>query len=343
MVVEVGIGTFNNGAYKSYLLVMDTVSSDIWTQCEDCKLQPEGYCYPQKEEYFPNSKSKSYYAFKTPLTYSHEYESGTKSSALYAMETFTFPSTSSSTPHLKFPRIVFRCGIKNYNPRATDSSYPLAGVFGMGMGTWSFINQIETQSGRRFSYCFVHMHMRNPPPSYLRFGTNIKPPHNYKTINFHQFDGHSYMVNVVDLGVNREHLNINKRIFYSRDTNNEGFLVDWGASVSYLSKGAYDVVARKLDEHFKKFKGELWKENQDGWLCYSRIKGPQGYQLYVTPQDAYMRNTHPGSKETFCLATIETKIGLNIIGAFHQVNYKFIYNIKDKTLQFGREDCAKNS
>ncbi|KAE9612349.1 putative nepenthesin [Lupinus albus] len=273
------------------------------------------------------------------------------------METFTFPSTSSSTPHLKLPRIVFGCGTKNYNPRSRDSSYPLVGVFGMGMDTLSFINQIETQSGGRFSYCFVHMDMHNPPPSYLRFGTNIKPPRSYKTINFHKFDGHSYMVNVVDLGVNMEHLNINKRIFYSRDTKNEGFLIDSGASVSYLSKGAYDVVASKLDENFAKYKGEFRKENQDGWLCYSRIKGPQGYQnvpgityyfeggaqLYVTPQDAYMRDTRQGSKVTFCLATLETKVGLNIIGAFHQVNYKFIFNIKDKTLQFGRDDCAKNN
>ncbi|KAE9621303.1 putative Peptidase family A1 domain-containing protein [Lupinus albus] len=31
MLVEVGIGTFNNDSYKSYLLVMDTGSKFIWT------------------------------------------------------------------------------------------------------------------------------------------------------------------------------------------------------------------------------------------------------------------------------------------------------------------------
>ncbi|CAL0314771.1 unnamed protein product [Lupinus luteus] len=60
MVVMVGIGTFYNGAYKSYSLIMDTGGTHIWIQCEDCKKKPEGHCYPQKEDYFPKSMSASY-------------------------------------------------------------------------------------------------------------------------------------------------------------------------------------------------------------------------------------------------------------------------------------------
>ncbi|CAL0316983.1 unnamed protein product [Lupinus luteus] len=267
MVVEIGIGTFNNGAYKSYLLMMDTGGTNIWIQCEDC-LKPKGNCYPQKEDYFPNSKSISYLPYKPRLTYAKIYMGGTTSSGV--------------------------------------------------------------------------------------FGTNIKPPQSSITINFLKLYEPRYMVNVVDLGVNKEHLHINKIKLYSGKI--KGFLVDPGSPISHLSKGAYDVVVSKLDKHFSQHKGEFRKENQEGWLCYSRINGAQGYsnvpgityyfeggaQLDVNPEDTFFRQRGQGREEILCLAILQSKFEQNILGAYQQVNYKFIYNIKDKTLQFGREDCAKN-
>ncbi|KAE9595298.1 putative nepenthesin [Lupinus albus] len=176
MVVEVGIGTFDNGAYRSYLLIMDTGSNDIWVQCEDCQSQPNGHCYPQKEDYFPNTKSKSYMPFNPPSPYTLIYGDGRNSSDFFAKETFTFPSSSSSSQHIKLPNIIFGCGTNNHYPLAKDKSNLIAGIFGLGMGKRSFINQIERQSGGNFSYCLVNMDIQNPPPVYLRFGTNIKPP-----------------------------------------------------------------------------------------------------------------------------------------------------------------------
>ncbi|CAL0314742.1 unnamed protein product [Lupinus luteus] len=46
MVVEVGIGTFHEGANKSYLLKMSTMSDITWTQREDCRTFDNGHCYP---------------------------------------------------------------------------------------------------------------------------------------------------------------------------------------------------------------------------------------------------------------------------------------------------------
>ncbi|CAL0314766.1 unnamed protein product [Lupinus luteus] len=323
MVVEVGIGTFNDGSYKSYLLTIDTGSTHIWIQCEDCRLKPKGHCYPQKDDYFPNSKSKSYIPLNPPSPYNLTYGDGSNSSGFRAKETFTFPSTSPSFPHLKLPNIIFGCGTNNHNSFSRDNNFPIAGIFGLGMDE--------------------------------RFGTNIRPPPKSKTIKFLQSSTSHYFVNLVDLGVNGERLHINEKILNSPDKTHKGIAIDSGAATSYISKGAYDILIKKLDNHFLKHKGEFKKEIHQQWFMYSRIKGSGfnnvpgvifyfegGAQLDVNPEDTFMRITLRGSSEALALAIRQTAVGFNILGAFQQVNYKFIYNIKDKTLQFGQEDCSKN-
>ncbi|CAL0317342.1 unnamed protein product [Lupinus luteus] len=319
MLIEVGIGTFNNDTYKSYLLVMDTGSGITWIQCEDCHLKPNGNCYPQKEVYFPNSKSKSYIPFNPPSPYNITYGDSSNSSGFYAKETFTFPSSSSSSSHLKLPNIVFGCGTNNHSPHGNSL---VAG---------------------------------NPPAMYLRFGTNIKPPTSSKTINLIK-SSTLYAVKIIDLGVNGEQLYIDQKLFYSDKIKSNGIIVDSGSSTSFLSKGAYDIVASKLDNHFSKHKEEFMKLNMEGKLCYSRIKGAQGYnnipgvtyyfeggaQLDVVPEDTFFRQADPSKTELFCFAIFPSTSKLNLLGAFQQANFKFIFNVKDKTLQFGRDDCTKN-
>ncbi|CAL0317339.1 unnamed protein product [Lupinus luteus] len=352
MLVEVGIGTFSDGSYKSYLLVMDTGGKIIWTQCEGCRQKPSGHCYSQKEDYFSNSKSKSYIPFNPSSPYTEIYGDGSNSSGFYAKETFTFPSTHLSSPYSKFPNIVFGCGINNH---FASENFERAGVFSMSMDNMSFISQIGTQSKGIFSYCFVRSDLQNPPPMYLRFGSNITSPQSSTTIKL-LTSSTLYAVNMVDLGVNGEQLRIDKRLLYPDNITTKGLIVDSGSSISYLSKGAYDVVVRKLEQHFSKHKGEFIKLDVGDRLCYSRIKGIKEYdnipsvtyyfeggsKLDVIPEGTFIRVAKSGELETFCLMILPTTFKLNILGAFQQVNVKFIFNIKDKTLQFGQEDCAKN-
>ncbi|CAL0317340.1 unnamed protein product [Lupinus luteus] len=350
--VEVGIGTFNNDAYKSYFLVMDTGSSFTWTQCEGCRVKPKGNCFPQEEDYFPNSKSKSYVPFNPPSTYNQHYEGGGNSSGFRAKETFNFPSTSSSSARIKFPNIVFGCGINNHLPLG---DLQIAGVFGMGLQKTSFIRQIETQSGGRFSYCLVPTNLQNPPPMYLRFGTNIKLPRSSKTLNLLK-SPLFYIVKMIDLGVNGERLHIKEEQFYSKDlTSTKGLVVDSGSLPSVISKEAYKVIVSKLEKYFSQYKEEFKKDEFEGWLCYESIKRQQRYkniprvtyyfeggvQLDLDPESSFMALEEDG-KQLFCLGILPSEFNSNILGAFQQANFKFIYNIKDMTLKFGREDCAKN-
>ncbi|CAL0307727.1 unnamed protein product [Lupinus luteus] len=356
MLVEVGIGTFNNNAYKSYLLVMDTGSTLIWTQCVGCKFTYGGHCYLQKEDFFPNTESKSYILSKPQSTYHYTYGDGGYSYGICSKETFTFPSASSSSSPLKFPNIVFGCGINNHNPLSEDNTFLIAGVLGMGVGKTSFVYQIKNQIGGRFSYCFVRNDMENPPPMYLRFGTNIKPPKNPKTLKFQKSAFEFYTLNMIDIGVNGERLHLRKEQLFAPHSEVKGLIIDSGAELSYLREEAYNVIVSKMDKYFSEHKGEFMKENsEDGLSCYSRIKGEKynnipgvtfyfegGVQLDIIPEGTFQRNIGPRRKEIFCLMFYGTQGDINILGAFQQVNQKFIYNINDMTLQFGREDCAKN-
>ncbi|CAL0307543.1 unnamed protein product [Lupinus luteus] len=333
---------------------MDTGGGLSWTQCEGCKIPPEGRCYPQKEDYFPNSKSKSYILVEPKLTYQRQYGDGSYSHGFYSKETFTFHSTSSSSPPLKFSNIIFGCGIKNH--LRSSKAFLIAGVMGMGDDKESFVYQIKNQIGGRFSYCFVRNDVENPLPMYLRFGTNIKPPQSPKTLKFQKAVFPVYNVNMVDIGVNGEQLHLSKAQMFAPDSKVKGLIIDSGSEFSHLYEKAYDAIVSKMDKYFLERKGEFTKENLgNGRSCYSRINGKKynnipgvtfyfegGVQLDIIPEGTFQRNIDPRRKEIFCLMFFRSGLNLNILGAFQQVNHKFIYNINDMTLQFGREDCAKN-
>ncbi|CAL0308596.1 unnamed protein product [Lupinus luteus] len=317
MLVEIGIGTFDNDAYKSYLMVIDTASSTIWIQCEDCRKPPEGHCFPQKEDPFPNSKSKSYIPSEPSSSYSEQYADGSYSIGLNAKETFTFPSTSSSSSRLKFPNIDFGCGTNNNIPKAKDTKLPMAGILGMGAGKGSFINQIVKQFGGKFSYCFVRSDMESPPPMYLRFGTNIKPLRSSKTIKLLKDSGSFYAVTMVDIGVNGKKLHLNEAQMFGPNTKFRGLVIDSGGELTHISKGAYDVVVKELDKYFSKYKREFKKESSRSALCYSRIKGANGY------------NNIPGVTFYF-----EGGAQLDIIpeGTFHSLGEKIVPKMADYNL-----------
>lgn len=370
-VVKVGLGTFEfdeglPSTSKSYYLILDTGSSLTWTQCEDCKL-PGNACYKQKDAPFPNKHSKSYDPLpcnKHPLckpnkcvgdhcSYSVKYTDGAYSSGILATETFSFLSSSTSQTE-KIPRIVFGCGVKNIDPKESDA-YEIAGVFGLGQGDRSFVKQIQKKSNGRFSYCLASvMENQNPPNMYLRFGADIKPPRDLRTTSFFKigrFD--AYYVKLLDLGVNGKRLGIDPSVFAVRSDGKGGCVVDSGSSFSYIIKAAYEILEKRLKQYFSGLKEFIRDRTQPERLCYKRNDVLQGFskipsvnfyfegaEMDVGPEGTFKREVKRG-KEVFCLM-IEADESLSTIGAYQQVNYKFIYDTTSNKLHFGPEDCARN-
>ncbi|XP_061351029.1 aspartic proteinase nepenthesin-2-like [Gastrolobium bilobum] len=351
MLVKVGIGTFTgNPSYMSYLLVLDTGSSLTWVQCEGCahksKRSDRRHCYPQKNKLFSNSTSKSYRdllddKYKKQVPYTITYADGDNSTGVLAIETFTFPTGSSSSSRVESVKdVTFGCGLNNWDRNGDDRFkriYVVAGAFGLGIydgyGKYSIWKKLEPISGGRFSYCFVG-YVEKPTPMYLRFGSEIKPPANLRTTKFLKSNYHGYRVALEGLGFEGKRLDIDPKVFAPAPSDEKpgGCVIDSGSTMSYIIKDAYEKLEEKVRSHFSSLKEFISYVDNDG------------AQLDVHPEGVFLRevdNQKKPPEETFCLM-IQSDDKSTILGNFQQVNVKFIYDTKKQELQFGPEDCAQN-
>ncbi|XLU54476.1 hypothetical protein S245_049124 [Arachis hypogaea] len=372
VVVKIGIGTIDiedDVAYKSYLLVFDTGSDLIWIQCEECKIQDENHrCYPQKEELFPDSKSRTYQPLPSsyPLCkygrsdekgrciYTVKYKTGSiNSTGVLSSETFRFLSTSSPSGTEKVREIVFGCGYKNYDDDRNDGdAYQIAGIFGMSPGPLSFLSQYK---GKKFSYCMVPRHVKNPPPTYLRFASEVKPLTRFQTVDLLMTKATKslFILQLEDLGVNGKRLRIDRRRL-----GNQQLVVDSGSTNSLMLNGAHEKLVSKLDSILITATGDFKKDvvTFEDQICYKRMRKPQGFtanipsvnyyfkggaHLDLPPQNVFVQKLKRNT-EWFCFNIFPDQ-QMNLLGAYQQADFKFIFDIKKNKLQFGPENCAQNS
>ncbi|KAL4338669.1 hypothetical protein HN51_048883 [Arachis hypogaea] len=357
MLISVGIGTGDDGTapYKSYLLRLDTGTDLTWIQCEECNIEDENHrCYSQRGEPYPNSKSGSYrpvpksHPFCLPGDYDEErgrctysiqnFEYGLNSSGVLAADTFTFPSPTGTA---RVNNIGFGCGYKNYNPSASHD-YEVTGVFGMSRGFRSFLRQYQYE---RFSYCLApYVKNENPPQTYLRFGSEVRPPPTYfQTLDLLMLGSNKYYyyVELEDLGVNSQRLRIDRTKF-----GNQPLLLDTGFPGSYFLNAVHEELVGKLDSILITAAGEFSKIiRDDSSICYKRMrKPPQGFtpnipsvnyffkggaHLNLPPQNVFERmevteSTTRRVREWFYLNIFSSQIK-NILGAYQQTDFKFIF------------------
>ncbi|KAK9280748.1 hypothetical protein L1049_003636 [Liquidambar formosana] len=187
--VQLSIGTFHtlppSPSYKSFFLVLDTGSYLTWTQCELCKI-PGHECFVQEEPIFPNSQSQTHRSLPCgkdrlcytgqcigdACSYKRDYASGCSSQGVLATRTFTFVSDNRIDTK-RIDGLVFGCGIDNKNFKY-EAGNQIAGIMGLGWGDRSLINQPQSLSHGRFSYCLQPLN--NPQESsrmFLRIGGDI--------------------------------------------------------------------------------------------------------------------------------------------------------------------------
>ncbi|QHO39642.1 aspartic proteinase nepenthesin [Arachis hypogaea] len=106
--------------------------------------------------------------------------------------------------------IVIGCGYKNYDDGNAGDAYQITGIFGMSPGPLSFLSQNKP---KKFSYCMVPRHVKNPPPTYLRFGSEVKPFTRFQTVDLLMTKAtkNHFVLQLEDLGVNGKRLRIDRR------------------------------------------------------------------------------------------------------------------------------------
>lgn len=371
--VKIGIGTFKtkplNPSFKSYFLYMDTGSDLLWIQCEGCRA-PGGRCFPQKEPVYLNSGSSSYHplpcnnhslcvpnqCINSSCSYNIRYSDSTSSSGLLASENFAFSSNVGRMEVLE--NLVFGCGVDNRKSYG-NSSNQIAGIMGLGWGSYSILSQANSLTKGKFSYCLpaINKYTQKWPNTYLRFGRDIvKRPNLSVTTLLRNKDQDAYHVVLQGISINSKKLNISDIFFRIRGDGSGGCIIDSGTPFSRLIKPAYIVLEKALRSYFwgrrnlKPYKGPKGLE-----LCYESKKS-QGYKdlprmtlhfqeanLVVHPEALFLVMDKIAAKgEYFCLAILPSDF-VTVIGSYQQTNQRLIYDTKQKQLLFGPEDCSKDA
>ncbi|KAJ4822223.1 hypothetical protein Tsubulata_020299 [Turnera subulata] len=372
--------TSSNHSFKPYYLNIDSGTDLTWIQCEGCKSKPN-MCFPQTDPVYPSSQSKSYKLLPCNHTalachpkqecaagsgscaFNLTFSPGSYTSGTLAQETFTFPSPDG--PPVAIQNITFGCSTDSRNIiyvlSTAPNPNPVSGVLSLGWGPRSFLSQTDALTQGKFSYCIKK---NSTKPSYLKFGRDVTKPRNLQTTPISQvMPSSSYYMNLKGVSVNGQRLNMSPRELEVQRDGSGGCVIDSGSLVSYLKSSVFDVLHAALADHISKNKFLkrviIHRKHKD--LCYEELS-PKGRKtlpvvkfhleeadLEVEPEALFLfrqlrmdlsKELRTG-KKVFCLAILTNEVK-NTIGAYQQLNQKFVYDTKTKQLSFGPENCDEN-
>ncbi|XP_059654300.1 aspartic proteinase CDR1-like [Cornus florida] len=328
------------------LVLIDTGSDLIWTQCQPCKR-----CFKQKyPRYNPKNSStfkevscrsnlcqyierRSCPADNGSCQYLQTYVDTSYTSGFIATDTVTLGSTTGRSVSL--PKIVFGCGLDNVGV------FPGGGIIGLGGGELSLISQLGYSIGGKFSYCLVPS---NPKSSgKLNFGDNgvvsgagvvstpivLKPPVTY------------YHLTLEGISVGSERLDFYNSSLSSKASgfSEEGnIVIDSGTTYTFLPPDLY----LRLEFAVKKA------------IPLKPLENPQQFNFnlcYMTEEDfnapiitAHFKGADVKLKQinTFvvinehvvCFGFFPTPISVAFFGNVAQKNFLVGYDLQKKTVSF---------
>ncbi|KAK9706349.1 hypothetical protein RND81_07G118100 [Saponaria officinalis] len=375
--VQIGIGQFNDvhQPYHNNYLVFDTASDVIWTQCEDCR-----HCFLQRFSLFPNRRSRTYrpftYAECHPSIWKGDhcesyvkYEDGTEMRGIWAQETFTFTSMSSIDEPIN--EIGFVCAIDTYNfVAAKVDDNIITGTLGMSKGEKSLFSQLGSKVQYKFSYCLQDFgdHYGQYPPMFLSFGDQIsRPPIMYATpiltLRHPVVAQQLYYVNLVGISVDDTELYIPPHLFALKPYDYVGgTMFDTGSTLTYLTPPVFDIllnaIIQYVTEHNKYLKRTniqpnkleaCWEPLYDsapGFFPKVTFHFDQNADLIVQSKEMFL--TYGGIQGVHlpglaCLTVARSVNGLNVIGAYQQINQRVIVDMEKSLLLFAPADCTSDT
>lgn len=328
--------------------IFDTGSSLIWTQCKPCVR-----CFKQDYPLFDPKQSSSYqklppnHALKSffkrsssgDFVFNMSYESGQSASGFAAVESLSFAGSKRGSRE-SIKGVVFGC-TNNYQGQFTGNGL-VTGIMGMNRSPLSLVGQMGAKAAPRFSYCLPTLKSAIKS-TFLRFGSDVSVKWSFQKTRFISSGFSSdYRVKLVDISV------VGRRLNLPRGTFPKGCILDVGSAASTLEMGAYTPVLNAVKQHLDRFNltRAISDPRTEGDLCY-RLK--PGFKNYAT-----MTLHFEGAKlevgadnlfrvigDRFCLALFGSK-HLTLLGAYQQQNVRLVYDVANRKLLFGKEDCSKD-
>ncbi|GMY21184.1 aspartic proteinase nepenthesin-1-like [Fagus crenata] len=355
--VQMYIGTVPYSA----VLLMDSGSDDTWLQAEGCTN-----CFPLRGGNFQYHDSRTYRAVSSdhPLCnpricerglcfYVSSYISGSFSRGIVSAENFTFTGNGG---FVSFLNVVFGAGFDNQNivfGRTMGPNNVIAGVFGLGAGRRSFLRQLASDTNLRFSYCLPSSSSLVETYTYLRFGNDatISGDVTRRVQTTPMMPGIArYYVNVTGISMDGILLPIDPAVFVLQDDGNGGFAVDSGSGATFLVWNAYIVVKNEIIRYFWRYGWPPLEESQLPYdLCYGVV--PTTQALTTLTIHFIQANLVLDSKgvfqvidnNMFCMVILPiNELGPSLLGAFQQVDYRFLFDVRASTMSFVPETCLNN-
>ncbi|TVU51801.1 hypothetical protein EJB05_03245, partial [Eragrostis curvula] len=252
-----------------------------------------------------------------------------------------------------FPGFIFGCShyAKNFfNERV------YAGIVHLGRAPTSLVMQVADHGLTRFSYCLyaVYGGSKTNRQGFLHFGTNV--PHNphlkttkiLPTLNAHESE---YYLSVTGISLGKSKLDRIRPEMFARSKDGQGgCLIDPGTPLTVMVEEAYRIIEEAIWLDLQRHGAERMKRSGFG-LCVQATKATkehlQSLSLHFSEKEAVleflpqqlflMMNDKKG--QIACLAMVPGH--RTIIGAFQQVDMRFVYDIKESTLSFAPESSHR--
>ncbi|KAL8460825.1 hypothetical protein ACS0TY_032360 [Phlomoides rotata] len=329
------------------LSIADTGSDLTWIQCKPCTN-----CYKQNYPVFDSTASTTYKTVgcgtatctsgesttcnnKNVCQYQVQYADQSFTQGDLATETLTLGRTAS------FRSFAFGCGFDNEGTFGSTGS----GVFGLGNGKISIVNQESSAIRGRFSYCLTSYDSN--VTSTISFGSSavVTGPKVQSTPLVSKDPDTFYYLTLKGLSVGEQRVEYKSSSGIDQQSGGKGnIIIDSGTTLTFLPSNLYEGFEAALKSAIK---ATPVKDPEGTFnLCYSsrsRVTAPlitahfEGADV-VLPRDQTFLEVSDG---LVCLTLIPSQ-DLAIYGNLHQAGFLIGYDIPKKQVNFLPTDCTKS-
>ncbi|KAK9735197.1 hypothetical protein RND81_04G190100 [Saponaria officinalis] len=172
-----------NTAYYPYV-ILDTGSDVTWVQCDGCNP-----CFDLPGGNFAYEESTSFRRVSLQdelcpsdhvnvdgscgISISYGYPAHSTVTGLLGREDFSFKNSRTNNVEV-YQGLVFMCALSNHVFDDFGHGNQIAGIFGVGPSSLSFLFQLEAQTNKRFSYCLPPLIQLISTESNMYFGDDAE-------------------------------------------------------------------------------------------------------------------------------------------------------------------------
>ncbi|TVU40599.1 hypothetical protein EJB05_14066, partial [Eragrostis curvula] len=353
----VGIGT-GHGLRRYILKVDNSVNMLSWIQCVPCIPHA-----PQHNDIFNFALSPTFRNIPGTSSYCVPPYGSYSSNELCALR-ITGPGGLLVTGFLQQDHLtmadgsviqpfVFGCSHSTNN---FNSAGMFAGVISLDRRPLSLVMQVAARGVTKFSYCLIGGSKENRH-SFLRFGRDIPHDMHYRTTRIlPALEAHEseYYLNLKGISLGGQKLESIRPEMFARNSMDKkgGCVIDLVTPLTVVVQEAYNIIKEAVWSELQHQKVERVERPEFG-LCFRTTKAAiesfKPLSLHFAEEEAVlaflpeqlflMMNDKEG--QVACLAL---KPGnRTVIGAFQQVDTRFVYDVKDSMLSFGPESCIRDT